>query len=174
MFVHAGWLHVVSNLLCLWIFGDNVEARHRARPLPGLLSAGRRGGGRGCRSGPTRTRRFRWSAPAARSPASWARTSFMFPHSRIHVLIFFLFSSSTSSRSRPSSSWALVCRCRSSAAWAGRDSAAGGSRSGPTWAGSSTGAAGVFAVPAPRARTSRLVGRADDGRRQRTTVTALR
>ena len=27
MFVHAGWLHVLSNLLCLWIFGDNVEDR---------------------------------------------------------------------------------------------------------------------------------------------------
>ena len=27
MFVHAGWLHAGSNLLCLWIFGDNVEDR---------------------------------------------------------------------------------------------------------------------------------------------------
>jgi len=27
MFVHAGWLHVVGNLLSLWIFGDNVEDR---------------------------------------------------------------------------------------------------------------------------------------------------
>src|SRR5512134_2734965 len=27
MFVHAGWLHVGSNLLYLWIFGDNVEDR---------------------------------------------------------------------------------------------------------------------------------------------------
>jgi membrane associated rhomboid family serine protease len=27
MFVHAGWLHLIGNLLSLWIFGDNVEDR---------------------------------------------------------------------------------------------------------------------------------------------------
>jgi membrane associated rhomboid family serine protease len=27
MFLHAGWLHIGSNLLSLWIFGDNVEDR---------------------------------------------------------------------------------------------------------------------------------------------------
>jgi len=26
-FLHAGWLHVISNMLYLWIFGDNVEDR---------------------------------------------------------------------------------------------------------------------------------------------------
>jgi membrane associated rhomboid family serine protease len=25
MFMHAGWLHLASNMLYLWIFGDNVE-----------------------------------------------------------------------------------------------------------------------------------------------------
>jgi membrane associated rhomboid family serine protease len=25
MFVHGGWLHLIGNLLSLWIFGDNVE-----------------------------------------------------------------------------------------------------------------------------------------------------
>src|SRR5512138_168868 len=25
MFVHGGWLHIGSNMLFLWIFGDNVE-----------------------------------------------------------------------------------------------------------------------------------------------------
>ena len=25
MFMHGGWLHIVSNMWCLWIFGDNVE-----------------------------------------------------------------------------------------------------------------------------------------------------
>ncbi len=25
MFMHAGWLHLISNMLYLWIFGDNVE-----------------------------------------------------------------------------------------------------------------------------------------------------
>jgi membrane associated rhomboid family serine protease len=27
MFLHAGWLHFVGNMLYLWIFGDNVEDR---------------------------------------------------------------------------------------------------------------------------------------------------
>src|SRR5262249_46144614 len=25
MFIHAGWLHLLGNMLFLWIFGDNVE-----------------------------------------------------------------------------------------------------------------------------------------------------
>ena len=27
MFLHAGWMHVIGNMLYLWIFGDNVEDR---------------------------------------------------------------------------------------------------------------------------------------------------
>ena len=27
MFLHGGWLHIVSNMWTLWIFGDNVEDR---------------------------------------------------------------------------------------------------------------------------------------------------
>lgn len=27
MFLHSGWLHVLGNMLYLWIFGDNVEDR---------------------------------------------------------------------------------------------------------------------------------------------------
>jgi len=27
MFLHGGWFHVLSNMLYLWIFGDNVEGR---------------------------------------------------------------------------------------------------------------------------------------------------
>jgi membrane associated rhomboid family serine protease len=27
MFVHAGWAHILSNMLFLWIFGDNIEDR---------------------------------------------------------------------------------------------------------------------------------------------------
>ncbi|KUK82841.1 MAG: putative membrane protein [Pelotomaculum thermopropionicum] len=27
MFMHGGWFHVLSNMLYLWIFGDNVEDR---------------------------------------------------------------------------------------------------------------------------------------------------
>ena len=27
MFLHGGWLHVIGNMLYLWVFGDNVEDR---------------------------------------------------------------------------------------------------------------------------------------------------
>ena len=27
MFLHGGWLHIIGNLLYLWVFGDNVEDR---------------------------------------------------------------------------------------------------------------------------------------------------
>lgn len=27
MFLHGGWFHLLSNMLYLWIFGDNVESR---------------------------------------------------------------------------------------------------------------------------------------------------
>lgn len=26
IFIHAGWMHLISNMVFLWIFGDNVEA----------------------------------------------------------------------------------------------------------------------------------------------------
>ncbi|MBI2773054.1 MAG: rhomboid family intramembrane serine protease [Chloroflexi bacterium] len=40
-FVHAGWLHLLGNLLYLWIFGDNVEDRMgRGRFLVFYLLAG--------------------------------------------------------------------------------------------------------------------------------------
>ncbi len=25
MFLHGGWFHIISNMWCLWLFGDNVE-----------------------------------------------------------------------------------------------------------------------------------------------------
>jgi len=27
MFMHGGWMHILGNMLYLWVFGDNVEAR---------------------------------------------------------------------------------------------------------------------------------------------------
>src|SRR5215203_7249959 len=27
MFLHGGWLHILGNMLFLWVFGDNVEDR---------------------------------------------------------------------------------------------------------------------------------------------------
>jgi len=33
MFLHGGWLHLFSNMLFLWIFGDNVEDRFGHLPF---------------------------------------------------------------------------------------------------------------------------------------------
>ena len=35
MFLHGGWLHLLGNMLFLWIYGDNVE--HRLGPLSFVL-----------------------------------------------------------------------------------------------------------------------------------------
>ena len=41
LFVHAGWVHVLGNMLYLWIFGDNVEDRlGRARFVAFYLLCG--------------------------------------------------------------------------------------------------------------------------------------
>ncbi len=41
MFVHEGWLHIIGNMLFLWIFGNNVEdAMGRARFLTFYLMCG--------------------------------------------------------------------------------------------------------------------------------------
>jgi membrane associated rhomboid family serine protease len=41
MFAHASWLHIIGNMLFLWIFGNNVEdAMGRARFLVFYLLAG--------------------------------------------------------------------------------------------------------------------------------------
>jgi membrane associated rhomboid family serine protease len=41
MFLHAGWVHVLGNMLFLWIFGNNVEdVMGRARFLVFYLAAG--------------------------------------------------------------------------------------------------------------------------------------
>ena len=36
MFLHGGWMHVLLNMLFLWVFADNIEAGRR--PLPRVLS----------------------------------------------------------------------------------------------------------------------------------------
>ena len=75
MFLHGSWSHVIGNMWYLWIFGDNVEDRvgHGRFVvfylMCGILAAiGQIADG-------ARPRRCRPSAPAAPSPASWARTS---------------------------------------------------------------------------------------------------
>ena len=46
MFLHGGWMHLIGNMLYLWIFADNIEARIGNIPfllfyaLGGLVAAG--------------------------------------------------------------------------------------------------------------------------------------
>ena len=96
MFMHGSWMHLLGNMLFLWIFGNNVEDALGPGPLPRLLSA---------RPGSPRRRRRRFvtlelrhrrrgassrtSARAARSPACSAPTSCCFPRARVLTLIFF-------------------------------------------------------------------------------------
>ena len=30
MFMHGGWMHIIGNMLFLWVFGDNIEHVHEA------------------------------------------------------------------------------------------------------------------------------------------------
>ena len=70
MFLHAGWLHLGTNMLFLWVFGDNVEDALGPCPLPGVLPHLRRRGAGWSTSPRRRTPRCRWSAPPGRSPAA--------------------------------------------------------------------------------------------------------
>lgn len=90
MFVHAGWLHVGSNLLSLWIFGDNVEDRMgHGRFLVFYLLAGT--------AAALLETTFNAGSPVPLVGASGAIAGvmgaylFMFPNSRIHVLLILLF-----------------------------------------------------------------------------------
>ncbi|HEX5069546.1 MAG TPA: rhomboid family intramembrane serine protease [Vicinamibacterales bacterium] len=92
MFAHAGWVHIGSNMLCLWIFGDNVEDRMGhvrflvfylvAGAAAGLLQMQMQAGGDAL-------------IPLVGASGAIAGVMgaylFLYPHSRIHVLIFFVF-----------------------------------------------------------------------------------
>jgi len=91
MFLHGGWLHVGSNMISLWIFGDNVEDRMgHGRYLAFYLLTGYAAGLAEV-----------WISPDSLVPlvgASGAIAGVMgaylilFPHSRVLVLIpIFLF-----------------------------------------------------------------------------------
>ena len=80
MFMHGSWLHLLGNMLFLWIFGNNVEdALGGARYLLSTSSVGsRRRRSRPSSRSPTRAagkRRSRTSARAAPSPRCSAHIS---------------------------------------------------------------------------------------------------
>jgi membrane associated rhomboid family serine protease len=89
MFLHGGWLHILGNMLYLWIFGDNVEDRlGHARYLVFYLLCGTVGA----------------LAQVATSPDSFIPTIgasgaiagvmgayfVLYPHSRVLTLIIFI------------------------------------------------------------------------------------
>jgi len=84
MFLHGGWLHIIGNMLYLWIFGDNVEDRlGPVRYLAFYLLSGLAAAvGQGL------------IAPAPMVGASGAVAGvlgaylFLFPQSRVRTLIF--------------------------------------------------------------------------------------
>ena len=74
MFLHGGWLHLLGNMLFLWIFGNNVEDRLGSILFLLFYLVG------GIAAALTQVvidprSTFRWSAPPAPSPPRWARTS---------------------------------------------------------------------------------------------------
>jgi membrane associated rhomboid family serine protease len=89
MFLHADWGHIAGNMLCLWIFGDNVEDRFgHSRFLAFYIAAG-------AAAGLVHT----WFMPGSLVPtvgASGAIAGVMgaylvlFPTSRVQVLIWLL------------------------------------------------------------------------------------
>ncbi|MFL5098970.1 MAG: rhomboid family intramembrane serine protease [Xanthobacteraceae bacterium] len=54
MFLHGGWIHLIGNMLFLWVFGDNVEdAMGHARFLVFYLACGVAGGAAHAFANPT-------------------------------------------------------------------------------------------------------------------------
>ncbi len=87
MFMHANWVHLVGNLLFLWIFGDNVEQRFGRIPfilfyvLSGIIATGVQV----------------WLSPGGVVPNLGASGAIagvlgaymiLFPRNRVHALVF--------------------------------------------------------------------------------------
>ncbi|MCL6638922.1 MAG: rhomboid family intramembrane serine protease [Firmicutes bacterium] len=90
MFLHGGWFHVLSNMLYLWIFGDNVEDRmgHARYLLFYLLT------------GYVATLAHVFYVPFSKAPLVGASGAIagvlgaylvLFPHARVLTLVFILF-----------------------------------------------------------------------------------
>jgi membrane associated rhomboid family serine protease len=86
MFLHGGWMHLLGNMLFLWIFGDNVEhAMGRVRFLVFYLACGVAGGLAHFLSAPTST------VPLVGASAAIAGIVvaylLLFPHAKVWVLV---------------------------------------------------------------------------------------
>jgi membrane associated rhomboid family serine protease len=90
MFVHGDLLHLAGNMVCLWIFGDNVEDQvGHGRYLLFYLACGA-----------TAALAETWASPDSLVPMVGASGAIagvmgayfvMFPHSRVLVLLFLVF-----------------------------------------------------------------------------------
>ncbi len=91
MFVHAGWPHVIGNLLFLWIFGDNVEDRMgHGRFLVFYLAAGLAAAGAQTMADPQSVLPLVGASGAI--AGVMGAYLVLFPRSRVLVLVFlFLF-----------------------------------------------------------------------------------
>jgi membrane associated rhomboid family serine protease len=86
MFLHGGWLHIIGNMLYLWVFGDNVEDRMgHFRYLVFYLSCGW-----------IASYAHIWAEPASRMPSVGASGAiagvlgayiFLFPQARVVMLL---------------------------------------------------------------------------------------
>lgn len=89
MFLHDGWMHIIGNMLFLWIFGDNLEDRMGKLPFllfylcSGLAAAALQIG-------------FDWGSFTVMVGASGAVAGVMggylllFPRARVDVVLFFV------------------------------------------------------------------------------------
>ncbi|MFO0932442.1 MAG: rhomboid family intramembrane serine protease [Planctomycetota bacterium] len=90
MFLHGSWMHLLGNMLFLWIFGDNVEARlGRLGYLCAYLATGLFGGVVHGMLGPTSA----IPSLGASGAISGVQGLYVvaFPHNRVKLLIFFRF-----------------------------------------------------------------------------------
>lgn len=89
MFLHGGWMHIASNMLFLWIFGNNVEdALGRTRFLGFYLAAGLAAAAAQmvvmALTGDVLTPMVGASGAIAGVLAAYVR---LFPHARVHTYI---------------------------------------------------------------------------------------
>jgi len=87
MFLHGGWMHLIGNMLFLWVFGDNVEhATGRVRFLVFYLACGVAGGIAHAVMTPDSTAPLIGASAAVAGIV--AAYLMLFPHAKVWILLF--------------------------------------------------------------------------------------